>query len=221
MKKILLLSLTLVIGFSAIAQEKFTEGKILMSQTVTTENEQMKEVLDQMFGGKPMQTVTYIKGEKSRSEINNPMSGDITTISDNQKKQLLMLMDSPMLGKKYTLNSISKEDEEKIIEDITIVEGTKTKTILGYTCKEQIITLDQNGVKMEMIMYTTDKIIPVVTQQTVVLAGQLKGFPMYMIMSINQQGMDMVITSEVTELIKETVSDDKFSLTPPEGYEKL
>ncbi|MFP4847285.1 hypothetical protein [Winogradskyella sp. PE311] len=203
------------------AQEKFTEGKITMTQTFKTDNQQMKDILQQMMGDEGMQTISYVKGNKSRTDISNPMSGDIVTISDMEAKQVLMLMDSPMLGKKYSLTSISKEEEEKIKDNINIIEGTKTKTILGYECKEHTVTIDQDGVKMDMIMYITDKIVPAVSQQTAMLGEKLKGFPMYMEMKMNQQGMAMTIITEVTELNKETVSDDKFSMTPPDGYSKM
>jgi glutamyl/glutaminyl-tRNA synthetase len=221
MKKILVLSLALILGLSVTAQEKFTEGKIIMNQTFETDNEQMKAMLQQMMGEDGMQTISYVKGNKSRTDISNPMSGDITTISDMETKQILTLMDSPMVGKKFTLTSITKEEEEKIKDNIKIVEGTKTKTILGYECKEQTVTVDQDGVKMEMVMFLTDKIVPAVSQQTAILGDKLKGFPMYMEMKMNQQGMKMTIITEVMELNKEAVADGKFSMTPPEGYTEM
>ena len=221
MKKIFLLGLTIMLSVTLSAQEKFTEGKITMTQTFKTDNQQMKDILQQMMGDEGMQTISYVKGNKSRTDIRNPMSGDIVTISDMEAKQVLMLMDSPMLGRKYSLTSISKEEEEKIKDNINIIEGTKTKTILGYECKEHTVTIDQDGVKMDMIMYITDKIVPAVSQQTAMLGEKLKGFPMYMEMKMNQQGMAMTIITEVTELNKETVSDDKFSMTPPDGYSKM
>ena len=221
MKKLVLLGLSLIMGFTTIAQEKFTEGKITMSQSMTTDNEQMQAMLKQMMGDEPMTIVTYLKGDKSRTEMTNPMSGNITTISNNASKEMLMLMEHPMLGKKFNLTSVSADDEEKLDENVTIVEGENSKTILGYECKEQIITVNQDCVKMQMTMYVTDKIMPVMTQQTSMLGNKLKGFPMYMTMSMNQQGMDMNITFEVIELNKESVEDSKFSITPPEGYTKL
>ncbi|WP_299127989.1 DUF4412 domain-containing protein [uncultured Winogradskyella sp.] len=221
MKKLVILGLSLIMGFTTIAQEKFTEGKIIMSQTMSTDNEQMQAMLKQMMGDEPMTIVTYLKGDKSRSEISNPASGDIITISNNDTKEMLMLMDNPMLGKKYQLTSLNIEDEEKLEENVKIVQGDNTKTILGYECKEQIVTVNQNGVKMEMSMYITDKITPVMTQQTSMLGNKLKGFPMYMIMNMNQQGMAMKMTFEVIELTKESVANSKFNMTPPEGYTKL
>ena len=221
MKKSLLLCFALMFMLFATAQEKFNEGKITMTQTLSTDNEEMQAMLDQMMGGKTMETVSYVKGQKSRTEINNPMSGDIITISNMDEKQMLLLMDNPMLGKKYTLTSLGKAEEEKFKDNITIVEGTETKTVLGYKCKQQMVTIDQDGVKMEMEMYITDKIAPVMSQQTSMLGDKLKGFPMYMVLKMNQQGMAMTITTEVTQLDKESVSDGIFSLTPPEGYTKM
>lgn len=205
----------------ATTQEKFNEGKITMSQTLTTDNEEMQAMLEQMMGGKLIETVSYVKGQKSRTEINNPMTGDLITISNMDENQMLLLMDNPMLGKKYTLTALGTEEEENISNNITIVEGTEIKTILGYECKQQMVTIDQDGVKMEIEMYITEKIVPVMSQQTAILGNKLKGFPMYMVLKMNQQGMAMTITTEVTQLDKENVADGKFNLTPPEGYTKM
>ncbi len=217
MKKIVFLSLALMLNMIVTAQEKFTEGKITMTQTMSTDNAEMEAMLKQMMGEKPMESVAYIKGNKSRTEISNQMSGNIVTISDMDKKQMLLLMDSPMLGKKFTLTNLSKEEEEKLKETITIVEGTETKTILGYNCKQHTVTVNKDGVLMEMEMYITDKIAPIMSQQTSILGDQLKGFPMYMVMTMDQQGVDMKIITEVTKLDKELVSDDKFSFNSTRG----
>jgi hypothetical protein len=37
---------------------------------------------------------------------------------------------------------------------------------------------------------------------------------------MSQMGMNLKITNEVTEIKPESVSDDKFDMTPLEGYEK-
>lgn len=221
MKKIFLLSLAFIMSFSVFAQETFKEGKLTMNQTITTNNEEMKGMIDQMFGGEPMQIVMYIKGNKSRSEVSNAMSGDVVSISDSESMQTLMLMDNPMIGKKYSKTALSEADEKELEENVTITEGEGTKTILGYECKEQIIKVVQEGVEMEMTMYVTDKILPVMTQQTSMLGNKLNGFPMYMVMNMNQQGMDMIMTFEVVEMNKESVPDSKFDMTPPEGYSEL
>lgn len=221
MKKLVLLSFALVFGLMTFAQEKFEEGKIKMTQKMTTDNEQMKAMLEQMMGDDGMQITVYIKGDKSRMEMNNPMAGDMTFIAHQKEKKSLMLMDNPYAGKKYTLTTVTDEEMKELEENVKIEEGTEVKTILGYECKEQIVTIDQNGVKMKMKMFITDKITPVMTQQTSMLGDKLKGFPMYMVIDMNQQGVEMTVTAEVTELSKEEVSDGKFSLTPPEGYTEM
>jgi len=221
MKKILSLSLLLLFTIITVAQDKFEEGKITTTQTVSTDNEEMQAMLEQMMGGSSMESITYIKGQKTRAEINNPGSGDIIMITDMDANKMLMLMDNPMLGKKYTITDLDAEEVKKVTESTMVTEGTETKTILGYECKQYMVVVDQAGVKMEMEMYVTDKIVPVMTQQTSMLGDKLTGFPMYMVMKMNQQGMALTITSEVKSLEKESVADAKFSLTPLEGYSKM
>ena len=221
MKKLILLSFALIFGLMTFAQEKFEEGKIIMTQKISTDNEQMKAMLEQMMGEEGMLITLYVKKDKSRTEMNNPMSGDMTFIADTKERKSLMLLDNPYAGKKYTLTTVTEEEMEELEENVKIEEGTEVKTILGYECKEQIVTIDQDGAKMTMRMFVTDEITPVMTQQTSMLGDKLKGFPMYMVVEMNQQGIDMTMTSEVIELNKEEVPDGKFSLTPPEGYTKM
>jgi hypothetical protein len=216
MKKILIIALAFSMGFMALAQEKFTDGIIISKQTMSSDNEQANAQFALM--GDVINS-TFIKGAKSRSELSSPLTGDIITISDMDKKEMLMLMDSPGMGKKYFTQKLDLTEEA--LNSINLIEGTETKTVLGYECKQYTVTVNQGGVEMEMVLFTTEEIPPVVSQQTAVLGDKLKGFPLYMTMTMNQQGTKMVIITEVTEIKKEEVSEDKFSMTPPEGYEKM
>jgi outer membrane lipoprotein-sorting protein len=209
--KNLFICLALLFTILVTAQEKITEGIVISSQKMTTDNEQLQGQLAMMGD---MKTTTYFKDKKSRSELSNPMSGDVITITDTETKETLMLMDNPMLGKKYMFKTADD------LEDVDVVEGKETKTILGYTCKQYIVTINQGGVDMKMDLFTTEAILAE-AQQTAMLGDKLKGFPLYMSMSMNQMGSDMTIITEVTEIKKESVSDDLFSMTPPEGYEKM
>ena len=212
MKRILtLLALSLTIMVSA--QKKITEGVIVSKQTISSDNEQVKAQLEMMGD---MQTITYFKGDKSRAELSNPMSGDVVTLTDSEN--MLILMDNPMLGKKYMLQNIKKAEDQ--VKDIEVVKGTETKTILGYECKQYTVTVKQDAGNMEMEMYTTEA-IPVKSQQTSMVGDKVKGFPLFVVMKMNQMGTDMVITTEVTEIKDEKVADDKFNMTPPEGYEDM
>lgn len=215
MKKIILLGLAFVLSLVSVSQQNITEGKIITKQSIKSDNAQVQAQLDMMGD---IVATTYFKANKSRAEMSNPMTGDITVISDAETMTTLTLMDG-MMGKKYMTNTTKIDDE--ILKGVKIEQGTEVKTILGYHCLEQLVTINQDGVELKMKMFTTEKIAPVFTKETLMLGDKLKGFVMYMEMAMNQQGMDMTVITEVTELQKEDVSDDIFDLTPPEGYTKL
>ncbi len=213
-KKIILL-LLVGISISVSAQNELKEGVISMKITMSSENEQVNSSLAMMGD---LATTTFFKGQKSRTEMKNPMAGETTTIVDNDAKEMLVLMNNPMLGKKYMKNSMEVTEEQ--LKNITVTETGDSKTILDYECKGYNVVVIKDGVEAKMTMYTTDK-ISAPNQNTSVLGGKLKGFPMYMIMNINQGGMPMTTTMEVTEAKIESVEDSKFDMTIPEGYSEM
>ena len=214
MKKTLLV-LFVFIGLNLGAQETLTEGVLISKQTMFSDNEQVNNQLQAM--GTTTST-TYFKGDKSRNETNSAMTGEMTIVMDGATKQMLMLMNQPMLGKKYALQSAEPSEED--LKNITVTTGTETRNILGYNCKQYIVKLEQNGQQMEMQMFTTDK-ISALSQNTTAMGEKVEGFPLYFVIKMSQMGSNIEVITEVTEIKKEQVSDDKFSLTPPEGYEKM
>ncbi|MEH6538218.1 MAG: hypothetical protein V7719_17610 [Psychroserpens sp.] len=212
MKKFLFLFLA-TFSLTLVAQDKLIEGIVIAKQTITSENAQVQAQLEMMGD---METTTYFKGQKSRTELENPMTGSVITIANGETNEVLTLMDN-MMGKVYNYQKTDSLEEK--IKDIKVVAGDKTKMFLGYDCKQYTVTIKQEGVEMALDMYTTEA-IPVSSQQTAMLGDKLKGFPLFMTMTMNQQGMEMLITTEVTEIKKAKVSDDQFNMTPPEGYTK-
>jgi hypothetical protein len=215
MKKLILLALALMLSVLATAQEKINEGVLVSKQTMSSENEQMNAQMQAMGDAS---SITYFKGDKSRNEASSPMTGDMIIIMDAAAQQMLMLMDIPGMGKKYMLESINPSDED--LKSVTVEKGDETKTVLGYTCSQYIIKMKQNGQDIEMTMFTTDK-ISAISQNTTAMGDKVEGFPLYFEMKMNQMGAAIEVKSEVTEIKKESVSDDKFILTPPEGYTKM
>jgi hypothetical protein len=215
MKKVLLLSLALMLSMGAFAQEEITEGTLIAKQTISSDNEAMNAQLAAMG---ETNAKTYFKNDKSRSETNSPMTGDLVIVIDGAKKQMLMLMNQPTTGKKYMLQSIDPSEED--LKNMTVEKGDETKTILGYECQQYIIKMKQNGQDVEMEMFTTDK-IAAVSQNTTAMGGQVEGFPLYFVMKMNQMGSNIIVKSEITEIKKESVSDDILSITPPEGYTEM
>lgn len=212
MKKITLFALLLVC-LNLFAQENISEGIIVQKQTLSSTNEEMNTQLA-MIGD--MQTTTYFKLNKSRSEMSNPMAGETVTIMDSDKKEMLVLINNSQLGKKYVTKSLTPTEEE--LKNIVIVASDETKTILGYECKRFDLTSTNDGVETKLILFTTDK-IGALSEQLASFGDKISGFPMYLEINATQMGMDMKIKMEVIEVKKEKVSDEKFSVEVPEGYE--
>ncbi len=215
LSKKLLLSLLLTFSISIFAQKEVKEGIISMKITMSSENEQVNASLA-MIGD--ISTTTYFKGQKSRTEMKSPMTGNNTTIIDNSTKEMLVLLDNPMLGKKYLKNTMDVSDED--LKNIDVTETGDTKTILGYKCKGYNVTVNKDGTATKMTMYTTDK-ISAPNQNSTGLGGKIKGYPMYMVLNISQSGMPMKTTMEVTEIKNENVDNSKFDMTIPEGYSEM
>ena len=214
MKKIIVLVSICLINIISYSQEKFNEGILLSKTIMSSDNAQVSAQFESLGD---LQAITYVKDGKSRGEVSNPLTGDVVTITNEE--EILILMSIPGAGKVYQKQSL--ELAEETLESINLTKGVKTKTILGYVCDQYTVTLNQQGIEMEMELFTTDKIPNAVSQQTAILGNQLKGFPLFMTIKMNQFGSNLIITNEVVDIKKESVSDDKFKMIIPEGYEKL
>lgn len=210
----LLFVLVCVFSLSTIAQEAVSEGIAMSKQTMSSDNEQMQAQLA-MIG--EILTTTYFKNNKTRSETFNLMSGNSITIMDADTKEMLIMMDNQMVGKKYMTKSMEPGEDD--MKNVTIEKGDETKTVLGYECQEYNLTVSKDGAEVKMDMFVTDK-ISAISNQAVQMGTKIEGFPLYMEMTMSQMGMNIKITHEVTEIKKEEVSDAKFEMTPEEGYEK-
>ena len=213
MRKILFI-VAVTLNVTIFAQQQIDEGVVISKQTMSSDNEQMNAQLA-MLGD--MITTTYFKNDKSRSELSNPMTGNTVFIADNNSKKSLVLMDNAMIGKKYMESDISASEED--LENVSVEKTNETKTILGYECTKYNVVMNKDGAEVKMEIYATDK-LKAISQQATAFGKDFSGFPMYMDMAIEQQGVKMNMVIEVTEVKAEKVSDDKFSMTPPEGYSK-
>jgi hypothetical protein len=215
MKKLLVLSLAMLLCITVTAQEKIAEGIMTIKQTISSDNEQMNAQLASMS---PPDSKTYFKGDKSRSDTSSPMTGDIAIIINGAEKQMLMLMDQPSMGKKYMLQSTDPSAED--MANVKVEKGNETKTIMGYECQQYRVTMKQNGQEVEMEMFTTDQ-ISAISQNTTAMGQKVDGFPLYYVLKMSQMGAIINVVSEVIKIDKETVSDATFSMIPPEGYTKM
>lgn len=214
MKKIILVVIW-TLSLSFYAQQQIDEGIIISKQTMSSDNEQMNAQLA-LLG--EMVSTTYFKNDKSRAETSSPMTGTTVFIADNASKKAVVLMDNAMVGKKYMESDISPSEDD--LKNVKIEKTNEKKTVLGYECTKYNVVMAKDGANINMAIYTTDK-LKAISQQTAALGEAFQGFPLYMNAQVNQQGMALNMIIEVTEIKAEKVSDDKFSLTPPEGYSKV
>lgn len=213
MKKLFTI-LFVILGLNAFAQEAMTEGIIKTKTTMSSPNAEVNAQFA-MIGD--ILSVTYFKDGFTRTETSNVMTGNSVAVIDSNAKEMLMYMDN-MAGKVYMKNSYEPSEED--LKDITVEKTGETKDILGYSCAKYVTTISKNGATVNMDIYATDK-LAAVSNQTTSFGDTIKGYPLLMEMKMNQGGMDMVITMEVTEIKKESVSSDKFDLTPPDGYKQV
>lgn len=214
MKKIILL-LLIAVNHITFAQDELNEGIITTKTTMSSENPQVNSQLT-MLGD--LITTVYFKNNKSRSEMNNPMAGQTITIIDTDVETMLLLMDNPMLGKKYSKNDLKITEDD--LKEIVITENGESKTVLNYVCKGYDVVVNKSGLETKMVMFVTDKIMAP-TQNNVMLGDKLKGYPLYMMMNVKQMGAEMNLKIEATAIEAGQVDDAKFALDIPEGYEEI
>ena len=203
---------TSLFGFS---QNNLTQGVVVISQTMSSDNDEMNAQLAMMGD---MRTTTYFKNDKSRTEVSSPMTGDMIVITDGASKEMVTFMDNPMLGKKYIKGSL--DIAQSALNDIVITKGDETKMFLNFECQQYFVTSSVQGQPMEMEVFTTDA-INAYSQQTAPYGDEIKGFPLYVSLSMNQMGSNIKVVSNVIEIKKEVLDDEKFSLEILDGYAEM
>jgi GLPGLI family protein len=159
---------------------------------------------------KGSESITYIKGDKRRIDLNTPVQNTSTFI-DDKNKSIVTSMD---LGDKKYLIKVTEADmksEKEMAPETTIKYIDGTKTIAGFNCKRAEIKLKNKDASEETIdVYYTQEIPSDKMKET--FEG-LKGFPLEY--SITQGGIKMSFSTK--SISKEPVPDSKLDL-PKDGY---
>lgn len=166
------------------------------------------------------ETVTQIKGEKSRTEMTS-MMGSTIMLFDGKNHTVL----TDMMGNKtgYTATKEEMEAASKNEKEVKpkIEYTNEKKTIAGYECTKAIVTTTGKDKKdMKMTVWVTDKIkydLPKSKSGNMMDLGDLKGYPLEMEMQQSQQGMDMKIIISATEVSTAAVDDSVFKANT-DGY---
>jgi hypothetical protein len=223
MKKIIF-AVAALFTLNSIAQDNYT---IKMSVRV--------EGLPEEYAGMAENDiVTYMKGEKSKTELTSMMMSQIS-LNDGEKTTTLMEQMGNKTG--WVVTKAEAEAEEKESADKKgktkpkIEYADEKKMIAGYECSKAIVTtVGKDKKEQKTTVWYTDKIKQPTTagaksgRRGGMMGGaelsEIKGFPMETEMSMNNQGMEMKVISTVTEVSTSPI-DDKIFTIDTDGYKLM
>lgn len=195
----------LLIGYTTTFSQVSFEGKIEYKITY----QKVPEILKGYEHMLPEKSIVYVKGFRSRIEVEVAASGTQIVIFDKEKNTGLILMD---IADKKTAITLSKEIVEKELSKVgkpKITYFEEYKTIIGYKCQKAIIeTVMEDSSTQKSTVYFTKQI-----KNTTQNFGDLSGMALEYNMSQNDTESRLTATS----VLLQSVLDSDFEI--PKGYE--
>jgi GLPGLI family protein len=178
----------------------------------TSDNPDMQMAVSMMQGST---LDVYFKEKQTRAEMKMGAMMNMTTISNENNGEMLMLM-SGMVGQnaiKSNLKELDSAQAEKPKTEVTL--ENETKVIEGYTCKKAIVT-DEEGT--ESVFWYTEE-ISVAKKGQNYLNESVPGFPMQS--EINNNGLKMIMTVTKVDKKLDKKASELFDMTIPSGYKEM
>lgn len=206
-KKILLVSVTLLLATMTEAQKKVAELMLVYETSITTGDSQPK--LADAFDGAT--TTIYVKGNMSRSEMSSALAS-FTSIHDSRTGTAVILQE--ISGQKLLIRMTAENWKEKNrrYENISFVSTNETKTIAGYKCIKATATMKDGSV---FTVYYTKEIIPENAGYSAEFSN-LDGLPLEY--ELTQGSLKIKYT--VSKINMNPVPASKFDI-PKSGYREL
>ena len=218
MKKLVVIA-SLAIGINVLSAQ----------DNVTVKSSLKVEGLPEEYAGMAENDiVTYMKGDKSKTEIISMMGSQVYLNDGTMMTALIEQMGNKQgwTMTKAEMEADEKENAEKNKKP-SIEYTTEKKTIAGYECTKAIVTSLSGKEKKEMKtnVWFTDKIkMPGTSKGKSRGMGpdlsELKGYPMQMEMAMNQGGMEMKMITTVTEVDLKPIDDGVFKVNT-EGFKMM
>lgn len=211
MRLLLLTFATILLAVSAQAQSSISDGYISYSISVDSD----VSAIELLSVGASLEVA--FKGEKTKAIAK--VAGGTNTVSlivDHKAQKGLSLMDA--LGKKKALKleksklNEARDEMEKATKN-PMRHTDDTKTIAGYTCQKVLMKDKESGANI--ILYITDKIKPKGDPFAKYMIGELKGFPLGIV--VRHEGTTVRLMAN--KVSSRTPSDGAFSLSVPSDYE--
>jgi GLPGLI family protein len=209
MKTIFLGVIIIMTSITCYAQKVITDCTISYTVNATKKNANTEPGAIDLYNGTTINL--YVKANNSRMETTTPM-GNVTFIYDSKTETAVRLRES---GANKFIEKISKEKldaENKKFEGATFKDGTTTKQIAGYNCKEGTVTL-QSGTIIK-VFYTTD-----IQPQNKKFDFQFDLVPGF-VLEYTRETADAVIVHTATKCSLSPVPQSKFE-APKSGYREL
>jgi GLPGLI family protein len=150
MKKLYsILSLALIVSFSAQAQKKLTEATISYDIVINTGTDKPRAA--DFFDGAT--NTIYIKGNKSRTEMVSSL-GTQATIIDAAKNNIAILKEFGEQKYLIQLTPANWKEANQKNDNVEFTYSEETKNILGYKCNKAIGKLPDGTTFV--VWYTTD-----------------------------------------------------------------
>ena len=150
MKKLYsILSLALIVSFSAQAQKKLTEATISYDIVINTGTDKPRAA--DFFDGAT--NTIFIKGNKSRTEMVSSL-GTQATIIDAAKNNIAILKEFGEQKSLIQLTPANWKEANQKNDNVEFTYSEETKTILGYKCNKAIGKLPDGTTFV--VWYTTD-----------------------------------------------------------------
>jgi len=206
-KKILLVSVTLLLATMTEAQKKVAELMLVYETSITTGDSQPK--LADAFDGAT--TTIYVKGNMSRSEMSSALAS-FTSIHDSRTGTAVILQE--ISGQKLLIRMTAENWKEKNrrYENISFVSTNETKAIAGYKCIKATANMKDGSV---FTVYYTKEIIPENAGYSAEFSN-LDGLPLEY--ELTQGSLKIKYT--VSKINMNPVPASKFDI-PKSGYREL
>lgn len=167
--------------------------------------------------------ITYMKGDKSKTEISSMMFSSTTYMNGKMVTSL-----SDMMGNKSgftaTIEELEAADKAEPNEKPKIVYTEEKKMIAGYECKKAIVTSVGKDKKESITtVWATDKIknnhkaAGKSGRKGMVDLSELNGYPLAMEMPMNFNGSEAKVVMTTLEVSTDPIEDAVF-IPNTEGY---
>jgi len=211
MKTIITCAALVLVSAIAFAQDNYTVKMNMKIDGLPAEYAAMGE----------QETLTYLKGEKSKVEITGMMGSQII-VSDGKNYTFLTDAMGNKSGYTATKEEMERGEKGKSESKPKIEYTTEKKMIAGYECTKAIVTsTDKDKKDNQIIVWITEKITSNAAKnkkgKNMMDLGDIKGYPLEMEMKQSQQGMDMKIMITASEVTTTPIADSVFNVST-DGY---